>query len=179
MWFLIVFFSILYTELVGYIVHRLLHANRLGMLGKLHLEHHLVHYPANGTMKSEEYLHARKTKSWIEKVGWEWIIPITTITIPVSILLMLLGVPLQYMAAGVMVSLLWTWACFDYVHKVFHLKNVWIEKNYIFKSWFKETRKLHFIHHNNMKVNFGITFFWFDKLYETFVRKVNLVKATK
>jgi len=37
----------------------------------------------------------------------------------------------------------------------------------------KETRKLHVIHHNDVTVNFGIVFYWFDKLYETFTRKGN------
>ena len=169
MWIIVAFFSILCTELIGHIVHRFLHAGLIGWLSDLHMEHHNL-YPPGGTQATDQYLYANRN-TWIEKIGLEWIIPITTITIPLAALLLLFGLPWQYAVAGTMISFGWTWVTFSYMHGAFHLKKFWMTNNYIFSGWFKETRKLHLIHHNNMTVNFGITFFWFDKIYETFTRK--------
>lgn len=169
MWFLVILFSFIYTEFVGYITHRFLHSGKAGWLGDLHAEHHEL-YPVGAAQVDDEYRFTDRS-NWIEKVGLEWIIPIAVVTFPVSLLLLLLGMSWQYLLAGVMISLAWAWIGFTYMHTAFHLKKFWMVENYIFGGWFKETRKIHFVHHNDQQVNFGIVFYWFDKLYETFQRR--------
>ena len=61
----------------------------------------------------------------------------------------------------------------SYLHDVMHIDGFWLENNRWFKSWFLSARKLHDIHHqviNNrglMHTNFGIGFFFFDRLFCT------------
>lgn len=170
MWFLVLALSFVYTELIGYITHRFLHSGHAGWLGDLHMEHHDKYAPGEAQAFDDYKYTDRET--WIERVGLEWIIPIAVVTVPLSVFLLLLGVSWQFLLAGTMLSLGWAWLGFTYMHRAFHLKRFWMVKNYVFKGWFKETKKLHFIHHNDVTKNFGIVFFWFDKLYETFVRKL-------
>lgn len=171
MWVWVVILSILYTEFVGYVVHRLLHSGKIPWLHELHMEHHEEHYPPGSNQLSDTYRYIDR-KTWLDNIGWEWVLPIAIVVIPTGVLLFLFGVSIQHLLAAVMISLLWTWAFLDYAHKLLHVKNTWIENNYVLKNWFKEVRRLHYIHHNDMTTNFGIAFFWYDKLYETFTRKL-------
>lgn len=162
---------------MGYVVHRWLHSTKVLWMRDRHMEHHLVHYPPKANQHTEFYSSSYK-KNWYDRVGLEWIIPISTITIPFGIILALFGIPWNYLLAAVAIALIYTWFMFDYLHVHLHLKNSWLLKNYVTKGWFRETRRLHSIHHNDMTVNFGIGFFWYDKLYETFTRKLKRISSS-
>jgi hypothetical protein len=62
---------------------------------------------------------------------------------------------------------------FSYLHDRMHVKDFWMERNPILKTWFRRARKLHDIHHRvlndngSMDRNFGIGFFVFDRLFGT------------
>lgn len=51
-----------------------------------------------------------------------------------------------------------------YIHDSFHLTGHWLER---FKH-FSHLRALHFRHHFNMKINFGIFWFGWDRVFKTF-----------
>lgn len=170
MWFWIVVLAIIYAELVGYIVHALLHSEKVGWLYDLHMEHHMEHYPADGPLLTEKYQYVKR-EGWQGKVSLEWVGPIAAITVPFGFLLLLFGVAWQSLLAAFIIALLYSWVMFDYMHRILHVKDVWIEKRPVLGRWFKGVRKLHFLHHVHMQKNLGIAFFWFDKLFETFIRK--------
>jgi len=170
-WLLILFLTLVYTELVGYVVHRLLHAGSLGRLSDLHDKHHLEVYPSEGPFRTETYLYPERS-GILKKIGAEWFFPLASISIPTLILLFFIGVSPWYLLFAVGISSFWAWLAFAYMHRSFHLKEFWMTKNYISKSWYTELRRLHDIHHIDMKKNYGITFFWYDKLLETFTRKL-------
>ena len=58
---------------------------------------------------------------------------------------------------------------FSYLHDRTHVKNFWMERNPILKTWFRRSRQLRDIHHRMlndgglMDKNFGIGFFLFDR----------------
>jgi sterol desaturase/sphingolipid hydroxylase (fatty acid hydroxylase superfamily) len=62
---------------------------------------------------------------------------------------------------------------FSYLHDRMHLRNFWMTRVPLLKDWFVQARRLHDIHHRSlndqgrMDRNFGIGFFFFDRLFRT------------
>jgi sterol desaturase/sphingolipid hydroxylase (fatty acid hydroxylase superfamily) len=164
-WLLVLVVALISTELVGYVIHRALHAGVLGRFSELHNEHHFTIYPPNGSLRSEEYKHPERT-GILKKVGEEWVVPISIISIPLVAILLIVGVPIQYLLFSLAISLLWAWLGLAYMHKSFHLKHFWMDKS----RWYKKVRRLHDIHHLEVTKNYGITFFGFDKIVGTFTK---------
>lgn len=179
--FLVIFvLAIIYTELIGYVVHKFLHEAHVPWLSDRHVrDHHLTYYPPGSNMRTTEY-EAPEASSFIDKVGFEWIVPIAVVTVPLLAIAIALGASVLYVTQFFLASLVWAWLGFSYMHNSFHIKDFWMSNSYymggFLSKWYKETRKLHDIHHNDMTINFGITFFWFDKLLETFTRKLRKKK---
>lgn len=51
-----------------------------------------------------------------------------------------------------------------YLHTRYHLSNTWLLRF----DWFRRYRALHFQHHKDMRTNFGIVSFLWDRLFGTF-----------
>src|ERR1700675_3488584 len=77
--------SIAVAELLGYLLHRLLHTGSIPWLSMSHMKHHMVLYgPLQKQRPSEEYLDATTGSVAIGNIGLEWMIPsslILTITV--------------------------------------------------------------------------------------------------
>jgi len=76
---------------------------------------------------------------------------------------------LAYWAGGVLVmsaNLIGVFATFRwhlYLHEHYHLKSTYLERY----AWFRNKRRLHFVHHQDARYNFAVVEFWMDSLLGT------------
>ncbi len=95
----------------------------------------------------------------------------SVIFIPIigSVLLLLLGIlyfvgiPLWILLVVIIESLIIGYM-HDKVHELSHVEGNMFEKFKIFQTW----RKIHYEHHNDMSKNYGIFWFFWDKLFKSF-----------
>lgn len=154
---LLAFFSI---TLFGYVVHRLLHLPLMGVFHKSHMRHHIL-YPAEDYL-SDKYRSAGKDSTFI----FFAIASLPLLVIPV--LFYWLGIfSFQLFAFTIFVMSLLGLA-HNYLHNAFHIKNHWMHRFFLTKHIFNIWTNLHYFHHKEMDTNFGIFFFWWDKLFKTF-----------
>jgi hypothetical protein len=166
--------SILVSELLGYLLHRLLHSGKIGFLSRSHMKHHLVLYgPLQPQRPSAGYHDATTGEIALGNVGLEWLIPGAIVLASSMTVLHLLGVALRYQIAFVATSLAWSFLMFSYLHDRMHMAGFWMERSRWLKFWFVRARRSHDIHHwalndqGLMDKNFGIGFFFFDRLFGT------------
>lgn len=178
MWTLLsIIAGVLFTEVVGHFLHRLLHSEKVPALSRSHMIHHLKHYGPKMNQRADGYKKSTEGRVSLGSIGMEWIIPIAIVLFPTAILLTLVGVSFghQFVFWGTAIG--WAVIGFSYMHDILHVKDNWLLKNRFLKKWFKKVRRLHDIHHSKfndegkMDSNFGITFFGIDRLLGTFARK--------
>jgi hypothetical protein len=166
--------SILVSEFLGYLLHRLLHSGKIGFLSRSHMKHHLVLYgPLLPQRPSSGYQDATTGELALGNVGLEWLIP-GAIILGASLLgLHFLHVALLHQVVFVCTSLAWSFLMFSYLHDRMHIAGFWMERNRWLRFWFVAARRSHDIHHwalndqGLMDKNFGIGFFFFDRLFRT------------
>jgi sterol desaturase/sphingolipid hydroxylase (fatty acid hydroxylase superfamily) len=165
--------SCVVTELLGYWLHRLLHSGWIGILSRSHMMHHLAIYGPLQNQRSEKYKDATNDRMALGNVGLEWLIPGAFLLISVLTAYHLLHVRLAYQFVSLGASLIWGFLMFSYLHDVMHVEGFWMEKSRWLRGWFTSARMLHDIHHQVingsglMDKNFGIGFFFFDRLFGT------------
>jgi len=166
--------SALFAELVGYLLHRLLHSDQFPSLSRSHLIHHILHYGPYQSMRAPAYRNATDGRASLGNVGMEWVLPIALILLLGWGAMNALGVWWLYQLVAVMTMIFWAVLMFSYLHDRMHLQGFWMERTPFVKTWFLHARRLHDIHHHalnddgQMNRNFGIGFFWFDRLFGTF-----------
>lgn len=172
----------LFAELSGYFLHKLLHSDRIRFLSRNHMIHHLRLYGPDMAKRSEKYLDATVGRAGVGGIGLEWLLPVGLLIASLLGLFALLGIGPVHQLIFVGVAVGWGLVMFAYMHGSLHLKNFWMLENRFLRRWFRGVRRLHDIHHlelndaGRMPVNFGICFFWFDRLFGTFqtdVRPLN------
>ena len=95
MLFVVLFLAILYTELMGHIVHKFLHKEYIPWLSDQHVkEHHLIYYPPGSKMRTLRY-EKPEAHSIMDKVGLEWIVPIALMTIPLLLVAIMMGISIS------------------------------------------------------------------------------------
>jgi sterol desaturase/sphingolipid hydroxylase (fatty acid hydroxylase superfamily) len=166
--------SIVVAELLGYLLHRLLHSGWISWLSISHMTHHMVLYgPLQKQRPSEEYVDPTTGKVALGNIGLEWIAPSSVILATLIAALRLLRVSSTDQAVSIGTILAWSFLMFNYLHDRMHVKNFWMERDPLLKHWFRGARRLHDIHHRVlndgglMDKNFGIGFFLFDRLFGT------------
>lgn len=165
--------SCLVTELLAYWLHRLLHSGRIGFLSRNHMKHHLVIYGPAQNQRSTEYKDATTESVSLGNIGLEWLILSALLLASAIAAFHFLHVSLACQLVALGASLLWGFLMFSYLHDVMHVDGYWLEKNRWLRNWFTSARKLHDIHHQVvnpdgfMDKNFGIGFFFFDRLFGT------------
>ena len=166
--------AILTSELLGYLLHRLLHSGRIRFLSMNHMKHHLLLYgPLQKQRPSREYLDATTGRIALGNAGLEWIVPAGILLITLGGLFWFFGISMWYQLLFFGIVLAWSFWVFSYLHDRMHIKGFWMERVSIVKRWFCWARNLHDIHHrvlNNqgfMDKNFGIGFAFFDWLFGT------------
>lgn len=172
--------STIVAELLGYLLHRLMHSGWIPWLSLGHMKHHMVLYgPLQKQRPSEHYLDATTGEVAIGNIGLEWIIPSSVILAISAAGLRLLSVSLTDQAVSIGTILAWSFLMFSYLHDRMHIKGFWMGRAPLLRYWFVRARRLHDIHHqvlNNgglMDKNFGIGFFVFDRLFGTLAHRAS------
>ena len=170
---LAVLLGLLYSEFVGYWIHRLLHSEKIPSLSKDHMIHHLKLYSPKGSMRSETYLRATGERFSVGNIGVEWLAPLAVVIGATIAFMTVLSIPVlsQFLFLGS--AILWGIFGFSYIHDGLHVSNFWMLNNRFINTWFKKIRRLHDIHHTRitndgkMHVNFGMCFFILDRIFGT------------
>ena len=163
--------SFIFSEFVGWVVHQLLHSEKIEWLSRSHMIHHLrVYGPKTPQRRKEEYISSTDNRISIGNIGLEWLLPlgfVVAIEVGANILL---GTSTAMILLFTGSSIAYGIFLFGYMHNNMHRKNFWMEKTPIIKNWFLNSRRLHDIHHLHFSetglndVNYGICFHFFDKL---------------
>ena len=145
------------TNLFGYIVHWSLHQKWSGPIYKSHMTHHLKLYPADDYL-SDVYRNPGKDNT----------VKIFAIAAIIPVALLLLSSFLGFISIStlivVIITLLIIAFLHNHFHDSFHIKNHWLNKLKIFRKW----NELHYLHHVDMNVNYGIFTFFLDRICGTF-----------
>jgi sterol desaturase/sphingolipid hydroxylase (fatty acid hydroxylase superfamily) len=170
--------SIVVSEFLGYLIHRLLHSGRIQCLSRAHMRHHLVLYgPLQSQRPGTEYRDATTGAASLGNIGLEWLIPSAILLAIVAGVLHYLQVRRFQQLVTIGGSLAWSFLMFSYVHDRMHVAGSWMERNRCLKKWFMDARDSHDTHHwtlndeGFMDKNFGIAFFFFDRLFGTMAKE--------
>jgi len=165
------------AEFIGYFLHKLLHSHRIEFLSRGHMVHHLRTYGPKMPKRTPKYITSVDGRAALLNYGMEWIVPITVIYSTFFLIFWIADVPWLYRLVFITVSSVWALTMFGYMHDASHISDFWMTKNRFLKKWSLHVRKLHDIHHLNladngkMTKNFGICFFWMDRLFGTLCQK--------
>lgn len=166
--------GLVFTEFVGYWLHILLHSEKIAVLSRSHMIHHLRDYGPRKPLHRKEYLSSADNRASLFGFGFEWMAPILLIISISLALLYAFNISWQCQLAFIGTGLFWGYVLFGYMHGAMHLTNFWMMKIPFIKKWFLSIRRLHDFHHlqitedGRMLANYGICFFWFDRLFGTF-----------
>ena len=170
--------SIFVSELLGYLLHRLLHSGKIGFLSRSHMRHHLVLYgPLQPQRPGTEYRDATTTDAVaLGNIGLEWLIPGALLLAASIAVLHWLRVTRFHQVVFIGGTLTWSFLMFSYLHDRMHEAGFWMEQNRWLKKWFTSAREAHDIHHwtlndeGFMDKNFGIAFYFFDRIFGTLAK---------
>ena len=162
------------AELLGYLLHRLLHSGWIRWLSASHMRHHMLLYgPLQKQRPSEHYMDATTDRLAIGNIGVEWLAPTAVLLVIAEAILWAFKVAFLHQTIFFVTVVGWSFVMFSYLHDRMHVNNFWMERTPILKIWFRRSRALHDIHHRMlndgglMDKNFGIGFFMFDWLFGT------------
>ncbi|MBI3553401.1 MAG: sterol desaturase family protein [Elusimicrobia bacterium] len=163
-----------FAEFIGYWLHILLHSEKIEFLSRNHMIHHLVIYAPNKPQRqSNEYLQSTYGRASVLGLGLEWILPVGIMLAVILTVFRVLEIPAVDQAVFTATALAWGGLMFWYMHDAMHLKEFWMRRSPSWSRWFLEARRRHDIHHmdladdGRMTRNFGICFFFFDRLFGT------------
>ena len=165
--------SCLVAELAGYWLHRLLHSDKLPILSRSHMVHHLLLYGPMQPMRAERYKDATNGRFSLGNVGLEWLAPSAVVLAFCWGVMFLFHVRPIYQVIVLGNLVVWPFFTFSFLHDAMHLSDFWMARMPLIKRWFRRARRLHDIHHHSvdgaghMDTNFGIGFFLFDRIFRT------------
>ena len=148
------------TTLLGYVIHWALHQRWSGPLRKSHMAHHLVHYPPRDLV-SDSYRSAGK-----DSAVYTFLLAFSPLLL-LPIVLWLVGWVSLPVAVAAFFSMALVGLMNDIIHDSFHVRDHWLSRVY---PGYESLRIGHFVHHRNMKRNFGIYSFAWDRVFRTFRR---------
>ena len=176
--------GVLFTEVVGYFLHILLHSEKIAWLSRDHMIHHLRIYSLEaGLRQPAPYKDSLAGRASVSGVGLEWILPIVGVIALLLVAFNALGLPWGLQAAVLVPALAWGKLMFAALHDSMHIEGHWLTRLPFVSSWFIEARRLHDVHHvrfsddGRMLTNFGIAFFGFDRLFGTYRPKAESFNA--
>ena len=158
---LTILISYIVTSLFGYVVHWSLHQTWAGGFNKAHMTHHEILYPPSD-FTSDTYRNAGKDST--PKFFALAALPL----ILTPIILWAVGVlPLSLMITVLVVEGIMGFL-HDYIHDAFHITNHWMSRTPVLRDIFAKWTQLHYLHHVDMKKNFGIFVFHWDRIFKSF-----------
>lgn len=153
----IVALSVVVAALLGHLVHWLLHQRWTGPFYRGHMEHHLDHYPPK-RLTSHEYL----VPKWHRSGPVLFTPAFLVISAAVGGLTWALNVS-HWLSVAFMLGILAFGLLTDAIHDAFHLESSWRHRF----PGFARMRARHFGHHRNMRKNYGIIIFAWDRALGT------------
>jgi sterol desaturase/sphingolipid hydroxylase (fatty acid hydroxylase superfamily) len=145
-------FGLILGDGLGYFIHMFLHSPRSGQAFRAHMNHHLKQYPTTSYL-SEKYRSPGKDNT----------VFIFGAVLLVLCSLMFIFLPLRF-AIILSAEFLVLGLLNDYLHDRFHIHPHWLEKY----KFFHKLRATHYLHHRDMKTNYGIFSFIFDRMCGTY-----------
>ncbi len=159
--FLVVFFlSFVSATFLGHVVHWSLHQRWMGPFKKGHMQHHIELYPP-GDLVSEKY----RTAKWYNSGPLLFAPAFVVIMFVAGLVTWSLGWP-AWVTITLCANLLGFGFFNDFIHDSFHIQNHWMSRF----GWWRRSKDSHFLHHVNMKKNYGIFLFVWDQAFRTFKR---------
>jgi sterol desaturase/sphingolipid hydroxylase (fatty acid hydroxylase superfamily) len=159
LFFAVLFVSLFVASLLGHGIHWAIHQRWMGPAYRGHMQHHLELYPPHD-MVSDTYRAAK----WYNSGPFLFTPPLVIILGTVGGLLWWVGVPL-WVIATFGASLVGFGLLNDWVHDSGHIRNHWASRF----GWWRKCRDLHVQHHANMRKNYGIFLFVWDRVFGTFL----------
>lgn len=150
----------LLTSLLGYVIHWAIHRPWAGKAYRAHRAHHIDLYPP-GKLISDEYRFAGS-----QSTVYTFLLAFSPLLL-LPIILAIVGWFSIAQAIAALVAMGLVGLLNDIIHDSFHVKNHWLSR---LIPGYDRMQQLHFIHHVNMKKNFGIYSFFWDRLFRTFRR---------
>ena len=138
-------------EVGGYFWHRWVEHE--GAFGRVfvarHVHHHEVDYPVDKLRPNHAYKSAK---------SWSWYVMGAS-----AAMLCYVALPRPYSVITIIAALVYAKFVTSYLHKAFHAPPRWLKGS----ARLQRLTYLHDIHHYK-PVNFGITFFFMDRLFGTY-----------
>ncbi len=166
--------GILFAEIYGYWLHRLLHSDKIHFLSRNHMIHHLQIYGPRMKQRPEvAYRYAVSGRASLGGVGLEWLVPIAVSIGVIFVAFWLAGGAPLHASVFVAVALGYSYFLFWHLHNAMHQRETWLGKSRLLSPWFLKARRRHDIHHVRLNAqgllysNFGIGFGWMDRVCGT------------
>jgi len=151
--------SIVIASFLGHLTHWAIHQRWSGPAHRGHMDHHLKQYPPTSLTSMGKY----KSAKWYHSGPFLFTPVFLIILAAAGGLAYTLEVPL-WAVATLGVTLLTYGLGNDWVHDTFHVQDHWLSQF----SWYRRKREEHYVHHRNMRRNFGIVSFTWDRVFGTY-----------
>jgi sterol desaturase/sphingolipid hydroxylase (fatty acid hydroxylase superfamily) len=159
--FLTLLISYIFISFFGYLAHWALHQKWMGFFNIAHMTHHLKMYPPED-YTSDVYRHAGKDSTPRYFIG------LVSPLIIGPIILGILGV-LPFSVVAVILGMEAALGFLhNYIHDTFHINNHWMNRIPVLRDIFHKWNRLHYLHHVDMRKNYGIFLFHWDRILGTF-----------
>lgn len=146
------------TAFLGYVVHWAIHQPWSGTAHEAHRRHHVELYPP-GDLISDKYRSAG-AKSTV----WTFLALFSPVVVA-PFVAWAMGKLTFTQAITIVATMALVGLANDSIHDSFHVRDHWMSR--VIPGYHK-MRERHFIHHVNMKKNFGIYSFTSDKIFGTY-----------
>ena len=131
-------------HIIEYSFHKLGHSRIYGgYIYRLHMNHHRIHYPTTQLKAPAPY-----------KAGDEYYLAdgIVAYLLPSFVILCMLYILVDlYIFLFITLELICIGGISDHIHTQMHIEKSWLEKY----EWFRENRRIHFIHHRKLHSNYS------------------------
>jgi sterol desaturase/sphingolipid hydroxylase (fatty acid hydroxylase superfamily) len=139
------------TSFVQMLFHRIFgHTRRIAKIHDVHVGGHHAQYVPQ--LLSDRWIRTER------HITWYYAIPFTPMVLTAFWLL-----PLSLFVVHTL-SLAFSVWWHVYLHRQYHVRGVWFERF----AWFREKRRLHFVHHQHPRRNYAIVEYGWDRLLGTF-----------
>jgi sterol desaturase/sphingolipid hydroxylase (fatty acid hydroxylase superfamily) len=147
----------LLTSFLGYIIHWAIHRPWAGKAYRAHRAHHVDLYPP-GKLISDTYRSAGQ-----QSTVYTFVMAFAPLLL-IPPVLWITGVFTFGMALSAVLAMGISGLLNDTIHDSYHVKDHWLGR---VVPGYDRMRQLHFIHHVNMRKNYGIYSFVWDRIFGT------------
>ena len=139
------------ASLIQTLFHRFFgHTHRIAKLYHVHVGGHHAQYAAH--LLSERWIRTEQHITWYYAIPFTPMVLIAFCILPTSL----------FIFHTLSLSFTIWWHVF--LHRQYHVRGVWLERF----AWFREKRRLHFVHHKRPRRNYAIVEYVWDQLFGTF-----------